>query len=387
MRSMLGWSRAMSVSVSMMRRCSRGIPISAVSARWCRYGGALVPTSTLRPNVSIVARGSGSHAGAVMLGAVVTAAATNNDANTVACEAGVQQLAWTRDRYDGAIIDAESVAHDASTFEVQLEQAERTWKLEKCRGVWLKLPTSHAHLVGVATQRGGFEFHHAEPGYVMLNRWLPEDEPNLMPPGASHQVGIGAVVLNSRGELLVVQERHGPLRGMGVWKVPTGLIHVGENVSDGAVREVEEETGVSGCTFDRVLAVRQAHGFLFGKSDLFFLVALRVNESECKLDSDGRPLLTPQLEELEGCRWIDVSEYAAGQEKAFADRYQRVHESLNRAISTYQQGEYGGLVVDNLMPLPSSSSSVKADDPPRRLQLLLTSARNLNGKEDERSKL
>ena len=96
---------------------------------------------------------------------------------------------------------------------------------------------------------------------------------------------------------------------------------------------------------------------------------------------------TPQLEELEGCRWIDVSEYAAGQEKAFADRYQRVHESLNRAISTYQQGEYGGLVVDNLMPLPSSSSSVKADDPPRRLQLLLTSARNLNGKEDERSKL
>lgn len=40
------------------------------------------------------------------------------------------------------------------------------------------------------------------------------------------QVGIGAFVLNERREVLVVQEKLGPLRGTGVWKMPTGLVQV-----------------------------------------------------------------------------------------------------------------------------------------------------------------
>ena len=44
----------------------------------------------------------------------------------------------------------------------------------------------------------------------MLTRWLPEDEENLLPPNASHQVGIGAFILNGKGEVLLVQERRGP---------------------------------------------------------------------------------------------------------------------------------------------------------------------------------
>ena len=42
---------------------------------------------------------------------------------------------------------------------------------------------------------------------------------------------------------------------------------------DAAEREVAEETGVS-AEFRAVLAIRQSHGFLHGKSDLFFAVAL-----------------------------------------------------------------------------------------------------------------
>ena len=40
--------------------------------------------------------------------------------------------------------------------------------------------------------------------------WLPTTESQL-PPNASHQVGIGALVLNSEGEVLVVREKHGEL--------------------------------------------------------------------------------------------------------------------------------------------------------------------------------
>ena len=60
----------------------------------------------------------------------------------------------------------------------------------------------------------------------------------------------------------------------GVWKLPTGLVNAGEDVTTAAEREVAEETGVT-ARFAAVLALRQAHGFAFGKSDLFFLTALR----------------------------------------------------------------------------------------------------------------
>ena len=43
---------------------------------------------------------------------------------------------------------------------------------------------------------------------------------------------------------------------------------------DAAEREVKEETGVD-AEFRAVLAIRQSHGFLHGKSDLFFGVALQ----------------------------------------------------------------------------------------------------------------
>ena len=62
--------------------------------------------------------------------------------------------------------------------------------------------------------------------YVMLTKWLPPT-PSTLPPNASHQVGVGAFVVNERGEVLVVQENSGILRGKGVWKMPTGLVHAG----------------------------------------------------------------------------------------------------------------------------------------------------------------
>jgi ADP-ribose pyrophosphatase YjhB (NUDIX family) len=60
--------------------------------------------------------------------------------------------------------------------------------------------------------------------------------------GSHRQVGVGGFVLNEKREVLVVQEMNGPLRGQGVWKMPTGLVSVGEDLHLAAVREVKEET-------------------------------------------------------------------------------------------------------------------------------------------------
>jgi Nudix hydrolase domain/NUDIX domain len=114
------------------------------------------------------------------------------------------------------------------------------WRQEGKRGIWLKLPTSSAHLVPIAVA-AGFAYHLAEPDYLMLTQWLASG-PSTLPANASHQVGVGAVVLNAHGEMLVVKERSGPAAKAGIWKMPTGLLEQGEDYSAAAEREVHEET-------------------------------------------------------------------------------------------------------------------------------------------------
>jgi hypothetical protein len=91
----------------------------------------------------------------------------------------------------------------------------------------------------------------------MMTKWLPTDRPNTLPPNASHQVGVGAIVVNEQQQVLVVQEANGPLRGQGVWKMPTGLVHAGElDLRAGVCREwgrgllCEYFEGMMSCRFE-----------------------------------------------------------------------------------------------------------------------------------------
>ncbi|KAH7300357.1 hypothetical protein KP509_24G058300 [Ceratopteris richardii] len=146
------------------------------------------------------------------------------------------------DSYDGVIIDPHSLPLDAGEFLARLRSSLLHWKAQGKRGVWLQLSSCLAEYVPIAVKEG-FQYHHAEPSYIMLTYWIPES-PCTLPPNASHQVGIGAFVLNDKRQVLAVQEKNGPLRGSGIWKMPTGLINQGEDLCHGAVREVKEETGV-----------------------------------------------------------------------------------------------------------------------------------------------
>jgi len=53
--------------------------------------------------------------------------------------------------------------------------------------------------------------------------------------------GVGAVVLGSKGVLLVRRDKD---PGKGLWSIPGGGVEVGETQAEAVVREVQEETGI-----------------------------------------------------------------------------------------------------------------------------------------------
>jgi len=55
-------------------------------------------------------------------------------------------------------------------------------------------------------------------------------------------VGVGAVVLNSTGRVLLVKRAHEPLKGE--WSLPGGGVEIGETLEAALRRELFEETGL-----------------------------------------------------------------------------------------------------------------------------------------------
>ncbi|XP_024026326.1 nudix hydrolase 2 [Morus notabilis] len=183
-------------------------------------------------------------------------------------------------------------------FGVLLRASMSQWRAQEKKGIWIKLPIELANLVEIAVKEG-FRYHHAESDYLMLVHWIPVTADTL-PANASHSVGIGAFVMKDNGEVLVVQEKTGRFKGLGVWKYPTGVVNEGEDICTAAIREVKEETGID-TEFVEVLAFRESHKLLFTKSDLFFVCMLKPRSFDIQI----------QVVEIEAAKWMPVEEYEA----------------------------------------------------------------------------
>ncbi|CAA0825419.1 Nudix hydrolase 8 [Striga hermonthica] len=201
------------------------------------------------------------------------------------------------DGYEGVVINPDTLPTDTNEFASRLRFSLYQWNIRGKKGIWLKLPLERSNLVPVAAQEG-FVYHHAERSYVMMTYWVPQG-PSLLPPNASHHVGVGSFVINHKNEVLVVKEKHCPRELVGLWKIPTGFILESEEIYNGAVREVKEETGID-TEFVEVVAFRHAQNVSFEKSDMFFVCMLRPLTTEIMVDNV----------EIRAAKWMPLNEFA-----------------------------------------------------------------------------
>ena len=124
----------------------------------------------------------------------------------------------------------------------------------------------------------------------------------------------GGVVLDPRGRVLMI------LRG-GRWDLPKGKREAGESIEACAVREVEEECGVSG------LEVTGAAGTTEHTYELEGVEVLKRTywyTMRC-----GGGLLTPQVEEgIERAEWVSINEVKGRMEGI----YPTIRELLERVF-------------------------------------------------------
>jgi len=205
-----------------------------------------------------------------------------------------KRIVFTVDRFSSININA---ANQDLDFESNLIDAITTWRDQNHKGVWITVPKEKSSCIPKLIELG-FDFHHAQPGYVMLVKWLPKDLPNNLPAYANHYVGVGGFVVNDKKQILVIREKYNIDSRPSQWKLPGGLADKGEELGQTAQREVFEETGVQ-TEFLYLLAFRHMHGYRHGCSDIYFVCVMKPLTQEI----DSCP------NEIAECKWMELDDY------------------------------------------------------------------------------
>lgn len=182
---------------------------------------------------------------------------------------GGDVLVGKRDHYEGIRVRAsENAAVEGEELKERLQSSLAEWRKEGVRGCWLEINLAQSEWVPTAAAQG-FTFHHARDDEVVMVAWLQPDQPNQLPRYPFTQVGVGGIVRDPQGRVLMMREKRGRYLG---WKFPGGLLDPREDLEVGCGREVEEETGVK-VEMKGVLTWRHSHQIAFKDcSDLYFLL-------------------------------------------------------------------------------------------------------------------
>lgn len=126
----------------------------------------------------------------------------------------------------------------------------------------------------------------------------------------------GGIVQNPQGNYLFIKR-------LGLWDLPKGKLDKGETLEQAAVREVEEECGISGLTITTP-AGQTFHTYEYKGGD-----ALKISHW-FKMQTDFAGNLIPQTEEdITEAKWLTKAEV---REVVLADTYVSIAELVKREI-------------------------------------------------------
>ena len=280
-------------------------------------------------------------------------ATSNNDNNLLSEEYAGTTLPIQKNSHNSVKIIVPAASEDKSinndlydptTFHTKLEATITAAQQLGKTAIWITIPICSARLIEEASKLD-FEFHHAEGTTATLNKWISSEESRI-PTYATHQVGVGAVVINSNDEILVVREKR---RNYRPWKVPGGLAELGEDLDEAVEREVLEETGIQ-TKFQSVLGVRHVHGAQFGRSDLFFVCRLEPIPDE---ESGSIPCPVAQEGEIEAVSWQPLKEY---RDMVFSEEHghpmmQQIMRVVDQGLEQdWEETDIQRLVVGSVVP-------------------------------------
>jgi len=125
----------------------------------------------------------------------------------------------------------------------------------------------------------------------------------------------GGLVLNTNNEVLMIHR-------LGKWDLPKGKLEVGETKKNGAIREVEEECGISNLQIIKKLK-SSYHIYPYKnnwalKTSYWYLMKYEGNE-----------MLKPQLEEnIKEALWIDMDNFDSDEMETYPAILKVLHQSL-----------------------------------------------------------
>jgi ADP-ribose pyrophosphatase YjhB (NUDIX family) len=217
-------------------------------------------------------------------------------------------------------------------------------KMNDKSSIWVHVPMKRSSIIEAGQlYELGFRFHHAVEDVAVLNLWLRDSE-SKVPNFSTHNVGVGAFVVNSQNQILCVRELR---KNYMPWKTPTGTSELGESIEDAAIREVFEETGIR-TTFHSILGFRQTHGMAHGRSDLYFVCRLDPIEEQ---DDRGKVVIpTPcaQACEIETAEWVPFDDY---KRMVDGEGSQKGHPMMSQVLHAFKMGRMiEKKVVESVVP-------------------------------------
>jgi len=237
-------------------------------------------------------------------------------------------LTGKADLYDGILIKSKDCSSIESDRESVLKESLEQWRREeKVTAVWFQVDIKDSEWVPLLT-RNGFQFHHAQPDYVMMTIWISKQLSDSLPRYPFTSIGVGGLVVNDQGEILLMKEQRGIYVG---WKYPGGLADPGEDLYQTAEREVLEETGVL-CKATALLCFRHTHAFKWRHaSDIYFICLLNpVDENEIE------PRPCPR--EAAACQWMTREEIARLPNEEFHDFHVQILKKYDELMASGRRG-------------------------------------------------